>query len=106
MVFHVGEDLVVSKGLCPLLQPVNSAFICIWPETRTSPVLDAVFVAQMRVFDVELAQRLVDAIGRGSGCRLLTEVLIDIVDTFENERVMGEGSCWAVGKGLRSGRVQ
>lgn len=58
VLFHVGEGPVVSEGLFPVLSSLSLVFSWRWPETRTSPVLNAVFVPQMRVFEVELAWRL------------------------------------------------
>lgn len=64
VLFHVGGDLVVLKGLSLLLWPISLAPLCGRPESRTSPVLEAVFVPQMRVFDVELARTLVRSHGQ------------------------------------------
>lgn len=88
VLFHVGGGPVGSEGLFPLLRPISSACLYRWPKTRTSPVLNAVFVPQMRVFDVELTHRLVDANVGGSGYISLTDALIDIFDSSENERAM------------------
>ena len=57
VLFHVGGGLVVLEGLFLLLSSVSLVFLCRWLETRTSPVLNAVFVSQIRVFYVELVER-------------------------------------------------
>lgn len=58
VLFHVGGGPVVLEGLFLLLSSVSLAFLCRWLETRTSPVLNSVFVPQIRVFYVKLAWRL------------------------------------------------
>lgn len=50
---------MVSEGLLPLLWPINLVLSYQKAETRTSPVLNAVFIPQIGVLDVELGRRLV-----------------------------------------------
>ena len=54
--FHVEGDQVVSEGWPLLLWPISLALFIRKPETRTSPVFNAVFVTQIRIFGIELAQ--------------------------------------------------
>ena len=56
VLFHVGGDQAVSEGLPLLLWPISLALFIRKPKTRTSPVFNAVFVPQIRVFRIELAQ--------------------------------------------------
>ena len=59
VLFHVGGGPEVSKDLFLLLWHVSLGCLYGGPETRTPPVLNAVFVPQMWIFDVELAYGLV-----------------------------------------------
>ena len=43
------------RGFIPLTMTGQLKSVYRWPETLTSPVLNDVFVPQMRVFEVELA---------------------------------------------------
>ena len=59
VLFHVGGGRVVSEDLFLLLRHVSQGCLYGESETRTPPVLNAVFVPQMWIFDVELAYGLV-----------------------------------------------